>query len=222
MCNLYRQKKAQEAIRAVAKVMRDRTNLPLLDGIYPDKPAPIVREGPEGREMVMARWGLPTPDKHLGGKNYNKGTTNVRRPEIKHWAQWLGIENRCVVPVTAFAEPRQMPNGKFQNVWFALDESEPQMFFTGAWTEWTGVRMVKEGPVTCDVFAFLTTDANAEVWPYHNKAMPVILRTEEEIDTWLTAPISQALELQWPLPDGSLYVFPTELPTESDLFNLEG
>ena len=25
MCNLYRQKKAQEAIRAVAKVMRDRT-----------------------------------------------------------------------------------------------------------------------------------------------------------------------------------------------------
>jgi putative SOS response-associated peptidase YedK len=37
------------------------------------------------------------------------------------------------------------------------------------------VRKAKEGEVTADVFAFLTTDPNAIVAPIHPKAMPVIL-----------------------------------------------
>ncbi len=36
----------------------DRTgNLPALPGIFPDYPAPIVRNGEGGRELIMARWG---------------------------------------------------------------------------------------------------------------------------------------------------------------------
>lgn len=57
MCNLYSMTKGQAAIRAMAKAMKDRTgNLPPLPGIFPDYSAPIVRNGPEGREMAMARW----------------------------------------------------------------------------------------------------------------------------------------------------------------------
>ena len=50
-------------IRELARAMHDRTgNLPPLPGIYPDQQAPIVRTGEDGaRELVMARWGLPTP-----------------------------------------------------------------------------------------------------------------------------------------------------------------
>ena len=36
--------------------------------------------------------------------------------------------------------------------------------------------------------------------------MPVILTRAEEIDIWMTAPASEALKLQRPLPDGSLRI----------------
>jgi hypothetical protein len=40
----------------------------------------------------------------------------------------------------------------------------------------------------------------------HPKAMPAILTTTEEVDTWLTAPAEEALELQRPLPDDTLRI----------------
>lgn len=36
-----------------------------MPGIYPDYPAPIVRNGTGGRELVMARWGMPSSQKAL-------------------------------------------------------------------------------------------------------------------------------------------------------------
>jgi putative SOS response-associated peptidase YedK len=36
--------------------------------------------------------------------------------------------------------------------------------------------------------------------------MPVILRTPEQVETWMTAPPEEALKLQRPLPDGSLRI----------------
>lgn len=71
------------------------------------------------------------------------------------------------------------------------------------------MRKVREGLTNNDLFAFLTTDPNAEVAPIHPKAMPVILRTPEEIETWMTAPSEDALKLQAPLPDGLLKVVAT-------------
>jgi putative SOS response-associated peptidase YedK len=62
LCNLYSVTKGQQAIRELARAMRDRTgNLPPLYGIFPDYSAPIVRNQPEGRELMMARWGMPSP-----------------------------------------------------------------------------------------------------------------------------------------------------------------
>ena len=91
-------------------------------------------------------------------------------------------------------------------VWFALDESRPLAFFAGLWTRWRSVRKVKEGETTNDLFGFLTTEPNAEVKAIHPKAMPVILTTQAEVETWLTAPAGDALALQKPLPDGALKI----------------
>ena len=78
--------------------------------------------------------------------------------------------------------------------------------FAGIWTIWTSVRKVKEGETTNDLYAFLTTEPNAEVGAIHPKAMPVILTTPDEVETWMTASPDEALKLQRPLPDGSLRI----------------
>jgi putative SOS response-associated peptidase YedK len=62
---------------------------------------------------------------------------------------------------------------------------------------------IKQGRL---LYAFLTTDTNAEVGAVHPKAMPVILTREEELDTWLAALWPEAARLQRPLPDGALRV----------------
>jgi hypothetical protein len=78
--------------------------------------------------------------------------------------------------------------------------------FAGIWTNWTSVRRVKEGETTNDLYAFLTTEPNAEVGAIHPKAMPVILTSPDEVETWMTAPPDEALKLQRPLPDGTLRI----------------
>jgi putative SOS response-associated peptidase YedK len=211
MCNLYNVRTNQAAIRDVARAMRDSVgNLPPLPGIYPDYPAPIVRTAADGvRELAMARWGMPSPAFTLNGKKTDPGVTNVRNTSSPHWRRWLSPEHRCLVPLTAFSEPDRGPDGKSVPAWFALGQGDerPLAFFAGIWTpQWTSVRKVKEGEVTADLYAFLTTEPNAEVAPIHPKAMPVILTEPDELEAWMTAPWGVAKELQRPLPDGMLRV----------------
>src|SRR5579875_1681108 len=110
MCNLYSMTKGQQAIREFTRAMHDRTgNLPPLPGIFPDYPAPIVRAQSDGRELLMARWGMPTPPQYLFDKKgqprkSDSGVTNIRNTRSSHWRRWLGQESRCVVPFTSFAE----------------------------------------------------------------------------------------------------------------------
>ncbi len=208
MCNLYSITKGQDAIRQLTGAMRDIAgNLRVLPGVFPDYAAPIVRTAADGvRELATARWGMPSPAFALEGRKVDKGVTNVRNTSSPHWRRWLGPASRCVVPFTSFSEPGRAADGKSEPVWFALGESRPMAVFAGIWTGWTCTRKLAEGEVTCDLYAFLTTDANHEVGAVHPKAMPVILTEPNEIETWLTAPWAEACKLQRPLPDGALAI----------------
>lgn len=206
MCNLYSLTKGQAAIRDLTRAMRDTTgNLPPLPGIFPDQMAPVVRTAREGeRELAMLRWGFPPV-----AKPGARPITNVRNLGSSYWRGWLKPEFRCVVPATSFCEYDEKHAKR--PTWFALAEDRPLFAFAGIWRPWTGTRGTKSAPVEGEhlLYAFLTTDANAVVEPVHPKAMPVILRTAEEIEFWFTASPGEALELQRPLPDDALRIVAT-------------
>jgi putative SOS response-associated peptidase YedK len=59
MSNLYSITTNQEAIRALLRVMNRLVgNLPPMPGVFPDYPAPVIRNAGDERELVMIRWGI--------------------------------------------------------------------------------------------------------------------------------------------------------------------
>ena len=57
MCNLYSITTNQEAILALFRVVnRYVGNLPPMPGVFPDYPAPVVRNTGAERELTMMRW----------------------------------------------------------------------------------------------------------------------------------------------------------------------
>ncbi len=219
MCNLYNVTTTRDAVLQFTKAFRDRAgwNEASFD-VYPGYQAPIVRVAEDGqREVARATWGMPSPPAYV--KNYDPGVTNIRNVSSPHWRRWLGPTSRCVVPFTSFAEPdpaSKIEGGRVPNAWFARNEDRPLMFFAGFWTPWKGVRKVRDGEQEYELFGFLTTSPNEVVSPIHEKAMPSILTTPEEVDTWLTAPWDEARHLQRPLPGNMLVIVPPQAKPKPD------
>src|SRR5712672_3974394 len=189
MCNLYSITTNQEAILRLFRVInRYVRNLAPMPGVFPDYPAPVVRNAGDEREMVLMRWGMPPPPKTGGAP-----VTNIRNTTSPHWRGWLKPEHRCLVPFNSFAEyaPEQNPQTKKKDVvWFAQNEDRPLCAFAGIWTEFRGDRGTKSKPIPGPhlVYGFLTTAPNAIVKPIHSQAMPVILMTPEQRNAWMRAP----------------------------------
>ena len=88
MCNLYSITTNQAAIIALFRVVnRYVGNLAPMPGVFPDYPAPVIRNTDTGRELSMMRWGMPPPPK-FGGMP----VTNIRNTSSPHWRE----ERRCL------------------------------------------------------------------------------------------------------------------------------
>ena len=80
MCNLYSITTNREAIRKLfRKVSRYVGNLAPMPGVFPDYPAPVIRNVGEEAELVMMRWGTPPPPRTGGPPG-----TNIRDTSSPH------------------------------------------------------------------------------------------------------------------------------------------
>lgn len=222
MCNQYRTDLANMALWGAMQDWRERPdwerwsehgrNMPPPFQSFPNTPGRVVTMVDGALRLSEPLWGMPTPPKFLVTKTgkpmaHDPGVTNVRNADSPHWRRWTGVESRCLVPFTAFAEnaPRT-----YLPTWFAFADGRPLGFFAGIRDDHARQVRAKDPERTeGEFYAFLTTEPNAEVEPVHPKAMPVILTSREDCETWLTTPWSEAVKLQRPLPDGTLQVVGT-------------
>jgi len=80
VCNLYSITTNQAAIIALFRVInRYVGNLPPMPRVFPDFPAPVIRNTNTGRELAMMRWGMLPPPR-TGGP-----VTNIRNTTSPHW-----------------------------------------------------------------------------------------------------------------------------------------
>lgn len=162
-----------EMLGIVADLVRDyapRYN------IAPSQQAPVIRQGENGPELAMMRWGFVPHwmrDENPKAQPINaRADTAASKPyfrdAIKH--------TRCLVPATGFYEWQATGNGK--QPWHIHRKGGAPFLMAGIWSEW---QTCPDGPVT--TFAVLTTDPNELMKPIHNR-MPVVL-TEAGINEWL-------------------------------------
>lgn len=209
-----------------------------LDSVWWGMPSPqnVIWKRAKQRadRLIQKHYQAMSPDEFedLQRAEPDPGVHNVRNTDSLHWRRWLTPEFRVIVPFNSFAEWSDIVGEggqKHGNTWFALDHDRPVCCFAGVMApQWTSIRRVGHQPLTTDLFAFLTTEPNAEVRAVQ-ESMPVILRTAEEFELWLTAPWDEARRLQRPLPDGSLRIVSignkedpperkAEPPTQATLF----
>jgi putative SOS response-associated peptidase YedK len=151
----------------------DQSSPDFASDVWPKYRALTVRDAQGTKVLDSMTWGVPfeAPGKRPGTK-VKRQVTNVRNLESPFWrAMLIKAELRCLVPFTAFAEPK--PNAGREEVWFAVPNA-PSAAFAGIW---------RPSPMG-NVFAFLTCEPNPLVAPIHPKAMPVILHPED-YDRWL-------------------------------------
>jgi len=212
MCNHYRQAILQGAtIPGWSRDQFSEIKVPLrfhnqpID-VYPDREGLVVTLQDNEPVVEQMRWGFPPP----AFSKPPKEVTNLRHPEKAYWKPWLGVEHRCIVPATSFAEPDPEKPYPRAERWFQRANGET-MLLAGIWRPFDGDRGPKKAPVPGPhrVYTILTTTPNAVVAPIHPKAMLVIL-DPADADTWLNAPTDEALKLQRPLPDDQLIVLPQE------------
>ena len=205
MCNLYTYKLSAWEVR---NLLEHRnligTNYPPTE-VYPDYEAPVITAQADGTRGVRTmRWGFPEFPGERGVR------TNVRYPKSAQWRGKFELGSRCIVPADTFCEYQDGPSPKPKR-WFSRSDGKP-FFFAGTWMPWEGARGTKKAPVAGqhELFTFLTTSANSVVKPVHAKAMPVLLLTDTDVETWLAAPTDEALKLQKPAPDDAVVVLPEQ------------
>lgn len=185
MSNLYSVRASAEEVAAHFGAAVPAA-LEIRDEVTPGNTGVVVREGRGGRVLQALRWGFSYPQSHgrPGQPPRSKPVNLVANLTSPMWDHMFPDPRyRCLIPLTAFAEPDGLP-GSMTRTWYSIPE-EPIFAWAGF------CRNTEEGPV----YAGMTCDSNPAVGPL-NPRMPVSLRPDE-YDRWLHGSVEDVIAFQF-------------------------
>lgn len=175
MCGLYSFRRSPEEVRAFFRYA-DEPGFPPRPYVAPGGPIAIVRLERGERRFALVRWGLiPGWTKEL---KPGKPLINARGETVLEKASFRNAirRRRCLVPADGFYEWKGEPGRKQA---FHFHKADHGLFaFAGLHEHW-------QSPDGSEIesAAILTTAANTDVAPIHDR-MPVVIMPEH-FDLWL-------------------------------------
>lgn len=202
MCGRYALAVQPEDVEAEFSMIRIEWFPPRYN-IAPTQPILVVRGERGARQPALVRWGLiPSWTKDLSAMPllFNaRSETAADKPAFRGSYR----HRRCLIPATGFYEWRKDANGKKQP--FYLQPAKGGIVaFAGLWDEWAD----DKGNII-DTATILTTAANRELAPIHER-MPVVV-PREQYDLWLGLDAdrgAKAGQILLPPPDGTFEAIP--------------
>jgi len=142
--------------------------------IAPGQQAPVVAEDRQGRRIGQLTWGLVPSwvDTPKSGLINARCESVASKPSFREAFQ----RRRCLVPADGFYEWKRTAAGKVPH-WFHAPDGGV-LSFAGIWESWS-----RPGFDPRFTFAILTTDANEDTAPVHDR-MPVVVDARDR-DSWL-------------------------------------
>jgi putative SOS response-associated peptidase YedK len=156
--------------------------------VAPTHVMPIVRPAGNGRELVMATWGLIPYWSQDGKTSYS--TINARSDRIQTAATYREPfkTRRCLIPTTGWYEWQKRPP-MIKRPFHFQPKAQP-FAFGGVSDRWKG-----DGREIIS-FSIVTTAATSSTAPYHDR-MPLVL-DESQFEDWMREPPEQAAEMMRP------------------------
>ena len=184
MCTLYTVKKSRDEVRAHFRVRTPDVAFNVPDETLPGTPGMVIREADGERVLQSMIWGFPLRLKGMKPESKPKPVNNIAD---LNKSMWVGLarkpESRCLIPLTAFAEP-EGPKGSKTRTWVTI-KGQPIAAWGGLWRE-----SAEWGPV----YSGAMTDCNEAMRPLHDR-MPVLLHPHE-YDQWLRGSFDDLLAFQ--------------------------
>ena len=195
MCNLYSLTTNRQAVLRLFRVSDNRAAaFEPKDAIFPGHSAPVVRVAEDGeRELLNMSCGFVLPQKGRAPRR----VTNPRDDKVWSSRFWRSSfeGRRCLVPVSSFAEPKNVTPATWH--WFALkgDAHRPVFAFAGLWRHHEGPIKKDGPPVEMDVYSLMTTTPNNLVGSINHERIPVLLSTDDEFEFWMSGSPDEAFKL---------------------------
>lgn len=164
----------------------------------PGRAIAVVRQGPDGADVAMLRWGLVpfwASDAAIGSRLANaRAESAPEKPAFRAAFR----QRRCVIPADGFYEWQAPAAGTRKQPWFVHRTDGGVFALAGLWERWQ-----PRGGEPLETCTILTTEPNALMAPIHSR-MPVII-DPSACAAWLSSdtPFDAARALMAPWDPGA-------------------